>query len=581
MSERVATLEQHEAATAARCNVSDYITEQARARPDATAIIEQATGRRITFGELERTVNALAAGLTQYGIANGTRAVLAVRPGIEFVALVFALFRAAAVPIVVDPGMGRKNMLACIGEAKPQALIGISAAHALSKVFRAPFASVTKRVTVGRRWLWGGKTYSQLASVDASSFKAPQTRASDLAAILFTSGATGVPKGVEYEHGMFDGQVRAIRDYFDIKPGEIDVPCFALFALFTVGMGCTIVLPDMDFSKPGSCDPAKIVAAIEQHNATLTFGSPAVWARVAPWLQAQSRKFPDSLRRILIAGASVPLKTHEALAALLPNGRVFTPYGATESLPVACIDGRTLLEKFATRMKSGEGTCVGKPLPGVDVRVIPVGAQHAAPLPAGEIGEIIVSSATTTRRYFNRAEQTAASKIEEAGLSQNPEPKTQPPFFHRMGDVGYFDAEGNLWFCGRANHVVHTAEGPLYPDQVEGVFNAHPAVVRSALIGYPVFADGYRRDLPQFAAVVVQTQSGIGVPPMSRDEVARELLELASRHAATRGIKRIVFDDHFPLDVRHNAKIDRLELARRHGEKASLREMQLQYGSDA
>ncbi|MCC6150608.1 MAG: AMP-binding protein [Planctomycetes bacterium] len=554
MSERVATIESTEAATATRCNVSDYITEQARTRPDATAIIEQATGRRITFGELERTIQSLAAGLTQYGICNGTRAILAVRPGIEFVALVFALFRAAAVPIVVDPGMGRKNMLACIGEAKPEALIGISAAHALSKVFRKPFASVTKRVTVGRRWFWGGKTYSQLASVDASSFRAPQTRANDLAAILFTSGATGVPKGVEYEHGMFDGQVRAIRDYFGIQPGEIDVPCFALFALFTVGMGCTIVLPDMDFSKPGSCDPAKIVAAIEQHKASLTFGSPAVWARVAPWLAGQNRKFPETLRRILIAGASVPLKTHEALAELLPNGRVFTPYGATESLPVACIDGRTLLEKFAARMKSGEGTCVGKPLPGVDVRVIPVGATYMSPLPQGEIGEIIVSSATTTRKYFNRPEQTAASKLEARATDH--EPRTT--IFHRMGDVGYFDAEGNLWFCGRANHVVHTAQGPLYPDMVEGVFNAHANFDRSALIGYPVGS------AEQHAAVVVEPFKGLTDPAMEDDDWAIELLELASKHAATRHIRRIVFDANFPLDVRHNAKIDRIELARRH-----------------
>lgn len=554
MIERVATFERTEAATAARCNVSDHITGQARTRPDATAIIEQATGRRITFGELERTINALAAGLTQYGICNGTRAVLAVRPGIEFVALVFALFRSAAVPIVVDPGMGRKNMLACIGEAKPEALIGISAAHALSKLFRKPFASVTKRVTVGRRYLWGGKTYSQLASVDASSFAPPQARAGDLAAILFTSGATGVPKGVEYEHGMFDGQVRAIRDYFGIQPGEIDVPCFALFALFTVGMGCTIVLPDMDFSKPGSCDPAKIVAAIEQHKASLTFGSPAVWARVAPWLQAQPRKFPETLRRILIAGASVPLKTHEALADLLPNGRVYTPYGATESLPVACIDGRTLLEKFATRMKSGEGTCVGKPLPGVDVRIIPVGATHASPVPQGEIGEIIVSSATTTRRYFNRPEQTAASKISGTPDSGH----GTSDLFHRMGDVGYFDAEGNLWFCGRANHVVHTVDGPLYPDQVEGVFNAHPNFDRSALIGYPVGAE------EQYAAVVVEPFKGLTDPAIDDEDWAKELLGLASKHAATRNIKRIVFDDNFPLDVRHNAKIDRIELARRH-----------------
>jgi acyl-CoA synthetase (AMP-forming)/AMP-acid ligase II len=346
---------------------------------------------------------------------------------------------------------------------------------------------------------------------------------------------------------MFEGQVRAIRDYFEIKPGEIDVPCFALFALFTVAMGCTIVLPDMDFSKPATCDPAKVLAAIEQHNATLTFGSPAVWARVAPWLAQQGRKFPQSLRRILIAGASVPLTTHAQLDALLPNGRVFTPYGATESLPVACIDGKTLLEKFAKRMSNGEGTCVGKPLPGVDVRINAAGGTYMSPLRAGEIGEIIVSSPTTTRRYFNRPEQTAASKFSAEGAH-----------FHRMGDVGYFDAEGNLWFCGRANHVVHTAEGPLYPDQVEGVFNTFTQNERCALIGYPVAA------AVQQPAVVVERFNGLVDPAMSDADWAHDYLLKAGQHPVTRHIRRVVFDDDFPLDVRHNAKIDRIALARRH-----------------
>jgi len=131
-----------------------------------------------------------------------------------------------------------------------------------------------------------------------------------------------------------------------------------------------------------------------------------------------------------------------------------------------------------------------------------------------------------------------------------------------MGDVGYFDAEGNLWFCGRANHVVHTPSGPLYPDQVEGVFNAMPHVLRSALIGYPVGA------AEQTPAVVVDIAPVTGVPVTKvwAEVTAREkaVLELAARSPVTRGIARIIFDDDFPLDVRHNAKIDRIELARRH-----------------
>jgi acyl-CoA synthetase (AMP-forming)/AMP-acid ligase II len=526
----------------ARANVASLIEEQRRLRPEAVAVIEHATGRRVTFGELGQRIENIAFGLTQMGICDGARTVLAVKPGIEFVELVFALFRARAVPVVVDPGMGKALLLKCVEEAQPSALVGIPLAHALSLRYRKAFRTVKQRVTVGRRWLWGGSTYRELASRKVTGSNIGLTLADSTAAILYTSGATGAPKGVVYHHGIFVEQVRMIREAYGIEPGEIDVPCFALFALFSVAMGVTIVLPDMDFSRPGKCDPAKIVAAINQHKATMSFGSPAVWRLVGPHLLDNSLSLP-SVKRILIAGAPVP---HATLAMfkdkLAIGGDLHTPYGATESLPLSTISAGEVLAQTRFDTMAGAGTCVGRPLPGVEVKVIrqvdgPV--SELIELKQGEIGEIIVRSAVTTREYFNRPENTRLAKIGP---------------WHRMGDMGYFDGHGRLWFTGRVNHRVETTAGALYPIQCEAIFNNHDAVSRSALVGLG--------DKPnQTPLIVIELHDGHIPDRELQERIRAELLAMAQASDKTREIKHVLFHTGLPLDTRHNAKIDRGALA--------------------
>jgi acyl-CoA synthetase (AMP-forming)/AMP-acid ligase II len=541
-------------------NVSDWITRQAGARPQAVAVIEQRTGASITFGELEARVCRIAHGLTQQGIASGRRAVLAVKPSIDFVALVFGLFRAGAVPVVIDPGMGRRAMLACIEEAKPYALVGIPLAHVLSLVFRRAFAGLERRVTVGPRLFWGGKTLAGLEAM-GSDPRGSNTWGEQLACVLFTSGSTGIPKGVEYHHAIFDAQTRMIRDHFEIEPGEVDVACFPLFGLFSVAMGCTIVWPDMDFTRPAKIDPERLLEAMQRHKATMSFGSPAIWKKVAPWLARRGRKFPATLKRILIAGASVPLRTMHELFQVTQGTVVHTPYGATESLPVSSISTREVFEEVRQRMEQGEGTCVGRPLAGVEVLIArrrgmglgeDIGQRQAEqlriedfePCPQGEVGEILVRSPVTTRRYFQRDDATRMSKVLCADGT----------LFHRMGDVGKLDAEGRLWFCGRVAHVVHTAGGPLYPDQVEGVVNQVAGVARSALVGI-----GPRgRQVP----VIVVEAEGHGVPQGRHSmELGQAVSQALSNSEVCRGVDRMLYHPGFPVDVRHNAKIDREKLA--------------------
>jgi olefin beta-lactone synthetase len=159
------------------------------------------------------------------------------------------------------------------------------------------------------------------------------------------------------------------------------------------------------------------------------------------------------------------------------------------------------------------------------------------------IGEIVVAGPVVTREYFNRYEATRLAKIADP---------VRLTFYHRMGDVGYCDNRGRLWFCGRKSHRVILADETLFTIPCESVFNAHPAVARSALVGVR------RRGKIEPVICVEPLQ------PMSRSErsgVRQELLESGAAFPHTWRIKTILFHPSFPVDIRHNAKIFREKLA--------------------
>ena len=163
----------------------------------------------------------------------GTRVAVMVKPSFELFALTFGLFRAGMVPVLIDPGIGVKRMGRCLDEAQVGAFIGISAAHVARLVFGWGRRHIKTLITVGRFRLWGGKSLLRVrAAANNWSKPLPTTRGSDLAAILFTSGSTGSPKGVCYQMRHFIEQTELIRSIYQIKPGEVDLPTFPLFALF-------------------------------------------------------------------------------------------------------------------------------------------------------------------------------------------------------------------------------------------------------------------------------------------------------------------------------------------------------------
>lgn len=531
-------------------NIAAHLPRMAGTHPDQPAVIHPKAGAQLTFRQLNEDCDCYAWGLSRLGVGRGTRTVLMVRPGLEFFSLTFALFKLGAVPVLIDPGMGRANLLSCIEEAAPEAFIAIPLAQAARVLRPRAFRTVNTVVTVGRRWFWGGPTLAQVRESSWREFPCAPTRAEDVAAILFTSGSTGAPKGVVYEHGMFDAQVRALRDCYGIKEGEVDLPAFPLFALFSVAMGVTIVIPDMDPAHPAQVDPEKFVAEIQRHRVTQSFGSPAIWNRVGQYCVERNLTLP-SLARVLMAGAPVSPAILERVQRILPDrADAHTPYGATEALPVSSITAREVLNETAALARAGKGTCVGKALPGITLRIIRI-SDEAVPawddklvVPHDEIGEIVVKGLVVTRAYFKREQATALAKIQD-GQS----------WWHRMGDVGYLDERGRLWFCGRKADRVQTAQGTLFTVPCEAIFNQHPGVFRSALVG--IGPAGRQRPV-----IVIEPHPDTF--PATPDETARftdELLSLGAANPLTADIAAVLFHRAFPVDVRHNVKISRDKLA--------------------
>ena len=557
---------------AASNNIARHLPLMAAQQPDRPAIKiprgRTADGRidyrTLSFRELDTEVDAWVVRLQAKGIKTGDRTLVMVRQGLPLIAAAFALFKLGAVPVIIDPGMGRKNFLACVARSKPRALLGIPLAQILSHVFRSAFKSVEIRV-----WTSG------LATARLSSASQPSTlnsqpvscAATDLAAILFTSGSTGAPKGVCYEHGMFEAQVRLIRATYDIQPGEVDLPMLPIFALFNPALGMTTIVPEIDPSRPAAVDPTKIVQAIRQEAVTNSFGSPTLWGKISRHCLDNKIALP-SLRRVLSAGAPVPKALWENTTAWMPNGTLHSPYGATEAMPISSVSAAEI-DSASTR-----GACVGQPAPEISVKVIAITDRPIASiadvheLPRREIGEIIVSGPVVTKEYDQLPEATSLAKIQTPNHKrQSSQPKESSPagvwplesgvsapagaVWHRMGDCGYFDDDGRLWFSGRKAERVETATGTLFTEPCEQVFRAHPAIARCALIGLGA------RGQQQPALVVQPAKSGT-----DQAAFARELRALARQHFHTSGIAHFFFHSDFPVDVRHNAKIHRLTLAR-------------------
>ena len=540
-------------------NVGHVITETAARMPGGIAVAaatkkgpKKSTPQtpirydEITFGDLEARTNWLARGFIAAGVNKGDRIALLVPPGIEFVALVFALFKCGAVVIMIDPGMGRKNMLHCLSSADPVGMVGIPLAHIVRMIKRRSLPLCKKNFVVGK--FFGAKKITDFDKLDSGTLEPLEVGREDAAAIIFTTGSTGPPKGVLYRHRIFIEQAQQIRDYFHIQPGTVDVSGFPLFALFNAAMGTTTVFPEMDPTRPADVHPPNIIDAVNKYRADQSFGSPALWNTVSKFCANAQVKLP-TVKRILSAGAPVPAHVLQRIKSVIAeDGDAFTPYGATEALPVACNSATVVLEETGAHTDNGAGTCVGAPFETMRWKVIEISddpistIEDCHELSQMEVGELIVQGVTVTDQYVTSNRGNELHKIKDGDR-----------FWHRMGDVGYLDGSNRFWFCGRKSHRLQTSTGTMFTVTCEAIFNTHQDVYRSALVG--VGAAGQ-----QTPVIIVELSDPKNVSANRKLAIIEELKSLGAKHWQTEKVKDVLVHPALPVDIRHNSKIFREKL---------------------
>jgi acyl-coenzyme A synthetase/AMP-(fatty) acid ligase/pimeloyl-ACP methyl ester carboxylesterase len=527
---------------------------EARADEAAPAVVDVGGGA-VTWRQLSRRVADLAAGLSATGIRPGDRVALLLEPSADLTAAVYAVWRAGATIVVADKGLGFSGMRRALRGAAPDHVLGALPGLAAARAMGLPGTRIAAAHTAPalRRALGVRHDLTELAILGRS---APAPAAPDPeadCAVVFTSGATGPAKGVVYTHRQVGAQLELVRSTYRLAPDDALVAAFAPFSILGPGLGIASAVPDIDVTAPGTLTAAKLADAAEAVDATVVFASPGALRNVASTasdVTPAQRTALSRIRLLVSAGAPVPAALLRSLTGVLPAAESHTPYGMTEVLPVTDV---TLAEIDAAG--PGEGVCVGHPVRGVEVCVSSLGALGAADGPLtgepGVVGEVCV-------RAPHRKDRYDALWATERAASRN-------PGWHRTGDAGHLDADGRVWIEGRLAHVITAADGVVTPVGIEQRVETVDDVAAAAAVGV-----GPAGAQVVVVVVVPADRSGGGTSVLGSRRRSAERLGLAPgglaervREAAGVPVAAVLVTTRLPLDIRHQSKVDRRELARR------------------
>lgn len=487
--------------------------------PDDTTAIALGGGSSLSFAGLAGRVATIAEGLHDSGVVPGDRVALLAPDPLDFIPAAYACWVSGAVAVVADRGLGLRGLARALRGAEPRWLLGTRKALAVARLLR--WAPGARRLELEALHVSGTKL-SVVVERLAPASDAP-------AAVVFTSGATGPAKGVLYDQQRMSAQFEAVRATYGIGPDDRLVAAFAPFALYGPALGIPVAVPDCDITKPGTLRADALADACAAVGATILFAAPAALDGVLAsrdGLSADGRTAIGALRLVLSAGSPVPQRTLEAFGRLAPGAELHTPYGMTEALSIADVDLATL-----TTVGPGGGVCVGLPVPGVLIRIEPLAGGD------GRGGEIVVSAPWQSLGYDGLwATTDRARTVDRQGIE-----------WHRTGDVGHLDEEGRLWVEGRMAHVVASADGPVTPVPLEAA--AESATGRRCAV-----AGVGPRGCEQ-VVVVVEHEGKAGLAAVGLEGTVREAL-------APQALAAVLTVPSFPVDIRHNSKIDRTRLGR-------------------
>jgi len=515
-------------------NMAEILLQRVAEMGDRAAIIDvhRNRDRSHSFRELDDATARVARQLKSSGLKQGDGVLMLHPVSAELYVVLIAVFRLGCVGIFLDPSAGRRHVERCFEIFPPHAFFGSPRAQLLRWTVPA-LRRVPKAFCSG--WFPGAQRLD--SSLESEILREIVPRNSDAPALVtFTSGSTGQPKAALRTHGFLLAQHRALEASLALLPGTRDLTTLPIFVLGNLASGVTSVLPDADLRTPGMIAPWPVLEQIARHKIQTTAASPAFISRLLDQCETNSTAMA-SLSAIYMGGAPVFPGLLRKTKQFASQAKVTAVYGSTEAEPMAEISLAEISKEDFTGMEQGKGLLAGRPVPSISLRIIrenwgvPIPALDAAAFERlrvadGEAGEIVVSGAHVLPGYLN-GEGDTETKFEVEGVR-----------WHRTGDLGYLDSTGRLWLLGRCGGKIQDARGVLYPFAVECAAMQTAGVRRAALAA----VDGRR-------VLAIEGQRTV-----SPDTILNSL--------SWAQLDQVVFLDRVPVDKRHNAKIDYVELAR-------------------
>ncbi len=508
-------------------NLAELLEIQARQRPQQMAFIDGPAGRErsISFGRMNELSIAAAERMSRCGIHKGSRVLVLVPMKTELYITLSALWRLGAIALFLDPSAPRQQMSDFCTLVQPDALIGIPKARLLVWTTRA-------LLRIPSKLYWGRQLRMEMTAKQVLNIASlPENHP---AILTFTSGSTGKPKAAIRTHALLFAQYQALKEALLLKPGDLDMATMPVIALVNIAAGLTTLIPAVNLTRPGFIRATRLLQQITNWNPIRCTASPAFLLTLCEAARQNHITLPV-FEKIYTGGAPVFPRTLRIYASIFSRACVRVLYGSTEAEPISELDIRDISSEDQSIMQNAGGLLVGAVCHTTKLRILPdrwgtaVSFANSeeldnAALPAGEIGEIIVSGEHVIPGYWN-GQGDGENKIHTDNMT-----------WHRTGDAGYLDTSGRLWLMGRCSAKFQVQGKTVYPFSIECAAVEHFDV---RIAGCVRTDKGYILALPSSA----RKATGHFLPQIPAPE-------------------KIVFLKQIPVDKRHNAKIDYQALAK-------------------
>lgn len=499
----------------------------------------------INVEDLDILVGRIGAGLKKLGLKKDDKVIIFIPMSLYLYAAMFAVQKIGAVAVFLDSWARRDQMGVAVDVVSPKMIISVERAFEyLEKVDE--INAIPLKVVAGPHEKNYTETLEKLMITEGYA-EAEPVASEHTALITFTTGSSGTPKGADRSHRFLAAQHYALNRHLPYSDGDADLPAFPIFSLNNLAAGVKTVIPAFDVGTPSEDDATIILRQFKETNCTCTTLSPSLLRTLYNKCLKDNITLPE-LKRVVTGGAPVSNDDVAAMKKVAPNAEVLVLYGSTEVEPMAHIEADEMLNQKAQSNDPrfvDDGVNVGKFDSGLEVKYIKIIKEpievtsddqwKEIEVEGGKVGEIIVSGEHVCEKYFNNEEATKQTKIRDH----------QGKVWHRTGDLGRVDNEGNLWLVGRVHNAIQRAGDYHFPVRAEFVLKKSDKIKKAAYLGIE------DSELGEKTIAVYSIKDEFKERAEEVQKEAQELLEF----------NQIVFDklvciDDIPMDPRHHSKVE-------------------------